>query len=161
MLCLPSQPILLNGGASIALSGGTPAGGSFFGTNVSSGSFTPSSLGTDTVYYTYTDGNNCADTASAAIVVYLCTGINELSSGSIVLFPNPATDALTLKANGVSGKITVTVYDAAGKRISEFTDEASADNYTHIFNVKEFAKGSYLANIKTANGTLRYNFMVQ
>jgi hypothetical protein len=43
------------------LSGGSPTGGTYSGTGVSSGSFNPSTagVGTHTITYTYTDGNSC------------------------------------------------------------------------------------------------------
>lgn len=54
--------------ADITLSGGMPAGGVYSGTGVSAGMFDPSS-GTQTITYTYTDGNGCTDMASEMITV--------------------------------------------------------------------------------------------
>ena len=56
---------------SATLAGGLPSGGSYFGTNISSGQFdiAASGAGTFPVQYTYTDANGCADTASSQIVV--------------------------------------------------------------------------------------------
>lgn len=54
------------------LSGGSPTGGNYFGTGITTGTFTPSAAGagTHTVYYTYTDpATTCSDTASKAITV--------------------------------------------------------------------------------------------
>jgi len=59
------------GSDTIILSGGSPAGGSYSGTGVSSGDFIPtvSGPGTFTLTYTYTDGNGCSNTASPTITV--------------------------------------------------------------------------------------------
>jgi hypothetical protein len=51
------------------LSGATPTGGVYTGINVSNGKFSPSSAGTDTLYYTYTDSIGCKTTDTAFIVV--------------------------------------------------------------------------------------------
>jgi len=52
----------------LALTGGSPAGGTYSGTGVSGSDFDPTS-GTQTVTYTYTDGNTCTNSASASITV--------------------------------------------------------------------------------------------
>jgi PKD repeat protein len=49
---------------------GTPAGGTWSGSNITAGGmFTPSGTGTFTVTYTYTDGNNCTSTDDADVTV--------------------------------------------------------------------------------------------
>ena len=62
-VCINSQPI--------TLSGGSPSGGIFSGTNVTSGFFNPvtAGAGSHTISYSVTDNNNCSNTASATIVV--------------------------------------------------------------------------------------------
>jgi hypothetical protein len=56
---------------SFTLGGESPAGGTFSGTGVSSGSFDPATAGagTHTVTYSYTDGNACTNTATSPITV--------------------------------------------------------------------------------------------
>ena len=53
------------------LTGGTPAGGTYSGLGVSSGSFNPASVGAGNyaIQYTYTDGNGCSASASSSITV--------------------------------------------------------------------------------------------
>ena len=57
---------------SIVLSGGSPAGGTYSGTGVSSGQFNPLTAGpgTHTISYIYTNGSGCKDTATSNINVY-------------------------------------------------------------------------------------------
>jgi hypothetical protein len=57
--------------ASFALSGGLPAGGSYSGSGVATGSFDPSvaGAGTHAITYTYTDANGCSNSAVQNIVV--------------------------------------------------------------------------------------------
>lgn len=56
--------------APMALSGGSPAGGTYSGTGITAGSFDPSGLsGAQTITYTYTDANGCTDLTTATITV--------------------------------------------------------------------------------------------
>jgi hypothetical protein len=51
--------------ASFSITGGLPAGGTYSGTGVTGGQFSPSvsGVGTFPITYTYTDGNNCTNSA--------------------------------------------------------------------------------------------------
>jgi hypothetical protein len=62
---------------------GSPSGGTFFGPGINGNLFIPSvaGLGSHTIFYTYTNGNGCADTVSAttsvnALPVVSLTGLN-------------------------------------------------------------------------------------
>ena len=57
--------------AAFALSGGSPVGGTYSGTGVSAGNFSPATAGTGThtITYTYTDGNGCINSATSDITV--------------------------------------------------------------------------------------------
>jgi hypothetical protein len=59
---------MCDNGAPAMLSGGSPAGGMYSGTGVSANMFDPSA-GTQTVTYSYTDGNGCMNVASTTITV--------------------------------------------------------------------------------------------
>ena len=54
---------------------GTPSGGTFTGTGVTGNMFDPS-VGTQTITYTYTDGNGCTNSDMAVITVTVCTFIS-------------------------------------------------------------------------------------
>jgi gliding motility-associated-like protein len=64
------NPVCVNA-ASFALSGGSPAGGTYSGTGVSGGNFNPATagVGTHTITYSYTNGNNCSGSAQQTITV--------------------------------------------------------------------------------------------
>ena len=57
------------GAANFTLTGGSPSGGAYSGNNVSSGSYSPRTAGTDTITYSFTDGNSCSATAKSFVVV--------------------------------------------------------------------------------------------
>jgi len=68
----PAGPYCLNSSAVDLTSFVSPSGGTFSGTGVTSaGIFTPntSGIGTHTITYSFTDGNNCTNTASQNIAV--------------------------------------------------------------------------------------------
>jgi hypothetical protein len=62
--------------ANVTLSG-TPAGGSFTGSGVSSNQLSPADagLGFTQVTYTYTNANNCSNSATTSTIVYDTTGV--------------------------------------------------------------------------------------
>ena len=84
--------VLCDNTPSFNLTGGTPAGGNYFGSNVSNSMYTGGVIGADTVYYNYQASNGCADTSYAAITINSSPGLNFTdigrfceNSGSITL----------------------------------------------------------------------------
>lgn len=72
---LGSLAPLCENSATVTLTGGMPSGGTYTGNNVSVGTFDPSAagVGSTTITYTFTDGNNCTDSASNSITVNAVT----------------------------------------------------------------------------------------
>ncbi len=159
-LTLASDSACSNSSA-IALSGGSPAGGSYFGSGVTGGNFTPGAVGNYTISYAYTDNHGCSDTASASIVVYQCVGINELTSGSINLYPNPAKDFVTLNATGLSGALEIQIFDESGRVVVNYRDAVNTTDYKHTFDLSKLAAGNYILKANTANGTATYQLVVR
>lgn len=136
--CVGSAPIALNG---------TPAGGSYSGTGVSSGSFTPSSVGTFTVTYTYTNTSGCSASDSKPVTVDACTGIEEIRASEVKVYPNPVQGTLYINTNSTELK-TVEVYDLTGKKLISVT---STDAEIAV-NSHELSNGVYLLKIQSATG---------
>ena len=155
------QDSACSGSSAITLSGGSPTGGTFSGTNVSGTIFNPTTVGTYTVAYAYADGNGCKDTAYADITVYVCVGINDLTSGSVELYPNPANDYVTLHAVGITGKIQVEIFDVTGKKVEQINGVCVSSGYTHTVNLTYYAAGAYIVNVNTENGSVKYNLVVR
>ena len=70
--------------AAFTLTGGSPAGGTYSGVGVSGGIFTPSvaGVGTQTITYTFTNGNGCTNTATSTIVVNSCGCSNPATASA-------------------------------------------------------------------------------
>ena len=84
----------------------------------------------------------------------IATGITENSfAASINLFPNPATDKLTIALGSNNRKVEVTIADITGKIIYS-TTASDPDSYREQkieVNTKDFAAGVYVVQIQTAD----------
>lgn len=139
------SPLCVNN-SSVSLSG-TPLGGVFAGIGVSGASFNPaiSGAGTFTINYTYTDANNCSAIASQSVNVSLCTGIIELDSDTISIFPNPASTEITITS---PIKFTnVKIVNSIGQIVQE-------TKYNNTVSVVELTKGIYFLQLFNENGNL-------
>ena len=77
------------------------------------------------------------------------TGITEISfASSINLFPNPATNHLTIALGSNNKKVDVTIADITGKII--YKTIASETQKVEV-NTEDFAAGVYLVQIQTAD----------
>ena len=77
------------------------------------------------------------------------TGITENSfASSIHLFPNPATNHLTITLGSSSKKAEITILDITGKII--YSTTASETQKIEV-NTKDFAEGIYVFQIKSAD----------
>lgn len=119
-LTLPQDSFCVTDSA-IDLSGyASPAGGSFTGAGIAAGLLDVSNIGTYVINYNYTDIQNCSDKATASIQVTDCTvGLPQLSANDISIYPNPATDQISIKAMGNTGNIQVTIVDVSGRVVVE------------------------------------------
>ncbi len=77
--------------------------------------------------------------------------IEPTTSSNIVVFPNPATDQITIRFNE-TGNFTILLFDASGNRVlfNEVTIE-SEENETSI-DIKNLSSGVYLIKIITDDG---------
>ena len=100
--------------------------------------------------YAYNSIPNQAILAGQTIV----TGVIENSfASSINLFPNPATNHLTIDLGSNSKKVQVTIADITGKMVYK-TSARDPDSYREQkieVNTKDFAAGIYIVQIQTAD----------
>jgi hypothetical protein len=136
--------------APFALSGASPAGGTFSGPGVTSNTFDPmqASIGWNMITYTYTDSlTNCSATAIDSIFVDVCTGISAVNSVTEVnVYPNPTDGAINLNFVSDAGDVVVTITDAAGRTVY-----MSSENNVTAGRVKQIqideASGIYLLHV--------------
>lgn len=107
-LCFNAPPIVLNGG--------TPAGGTYSGTSVSGGIFTPNAVGDFLITYTFTDGNNCSGSASQTIRVEVCSSLENIEEQAMILYPNPSTGLFQIDLGNLSNEFDkISVINAQGQ----------------------------------------------
>ena len=140
-LCVTNAPVVLSG---------SPAGGVFSGVGVSGSSFDPavSGAGTFVISYYYMDANLCSATATQTVSVSLCTGIIELNSTSVSVYPNPAENSINVLMDAsLVNNASIELYDAIGKLI--MTEKVLNTN-TAIF-INHLSKGIYTLRV-VSNG---------
>ena len=138
-----STDSILAGSSPFALTGGTPAGGTYTGPGVWANTFYADSAGPGqyTVTYTYNDGAGCSNTATKTFVV-LALGLREIFDATdIHLYPNPVNNTVVLESELLgAADISAMLYDITGKRILVGYDR-SGNKIT--FNVSALAEGTY------------------
>jgi hypothetical protein len=106
---------------SVALSGGSPAGGVYSGTTVSGGNFSPSTagIGTFPITYTYADSNACSSSATSPLNVDICTGLDQQSTAGLQIdvYPNPFGNKISVVFGEDKTNVLVEVFNTSGQRI--------------------------------------------
>jgi len=92
--------------------------------------------------------DNIKLSALSSLPSYL--GIDDFISSKFNVFPNPATDIVTITNNENIGIETVTVHDTSGKLIKTQNCEKESEV---LLNMESCAAGTYLLHIKTKEGT--------
>ena len=93
----------------VTLTGGSPAGGSYSGSNVNAGVFTPATAGNNTITYSLTDANGCTGTAAAVMTVYALPTVSAgtyqpmCSNSSPIILSGGTPSGGTYNGQGVSG----------------------------------------------------------
>lgn len=142
-------------GAEIVLTSGSPNGGNYSGNGVSGNIFNPQTagIGSHTIYYSYTNSDNCTSIDSAIITVENCTGIIDLEDIGfhVSLFPNPTKGIISMKINPSNErKIAFEIFNFMGQRI--YNEVLNIDQpIVKTVDMTSFPNGAYLFNFKLEN----------
>ncbi len=85
-------------------------------------------------------------------------GLNDLNASNIRIYPNPATDNLTVAILSDLALEEIKVYDALGKIILRKKDFSGS---SEILNVSGLEAGYYVIHVRTSVGTSVREFIVQ
>ncbi|MDF3028179.1 MAG: hypothetical protein K0S23_2486 [Fluviicola sp.] len=132
-----------------ALSGGTPAGGTYSGTGVSGGNFDPAAagLGSETITYSYTDATTtCSNTATNTILVEACLGLENNEIATVSVYPNPTDGKLTL--SNVIGNNGFKVLSASGQVVLN----GLVSNTANTIDLSAFENGIYVLQLTQEQG---------
>lgn len=143
----PSEVATVCKDSLVALSGGSPAGGVWSGTGVSGSNFLANTTGSFTITYTYTDGNSCSNSATGNITVENCTSISEFSSNEMVVYPNPASDVITISFGKVdASQVEITMFDLSGRLVSN--EVMNLNGSSVEVSVNQLPAGVYTLKVK-------------
>jgi len=145
------EDTICNDGGNILLSA-TPIGGVFSGSGVSGSSIDPLALsGSNSVTYTYVDGNGCDDNQVENYFVVNCTGIEDEESFTPHIFPNPATEYIRI--DNASVNTTYTIIDLSGRIVAK-----GKLNSGNTISVEHFTNGVYILqlNDKDHSGKIKF-----
>lgn len=155
---LPSDTVCVNASA-FALSGENPTGGNFAGIGVSANMFTPATAGTGprVLLYTFTDSNNCVNSAKDTILVEVCTGLEEITANDLLqLYPNPTNGSrVEVTVNSALAGSKMKVYDANGRLLKEIvlTNEKCA------LNISNMEAGVYMVKVENGAKIIQRKFV--
>jgi PKD repeat protein len=99
--------------------------------------FSPTMTNVYTV--TGTDANGCQNTDDVTVTVLDCLGFNEGETTVFSVYPNPASDILTIERENPSEYSHIRIYDMAGKLVY---DQIVTDNPL-VINVNQWERGAY------------------
>jgi gliding motility-associated-like protein len=142
------------GAASFALTGGSPAGGTYSGTGVTGGNFNPGTAGagTHTITYTYTDGNGCTNSATNSITV------NPDPTVTLANFNDVCVDAAAFALSGGSpAGGTYSGPGVSGGNFNPGTAGTGTHTITYIYTDGNGCSGS-ASNTITVNPTPTVTF---
>ena len=127
---------------------GSPAGGIYSGTGVVDGIFYPdvAGVGTHTITYTYTDGNNCENSADRDAVVDVCESVEVAEENTLKLFPNPASNELTLQISE-TGTYSIKMVNTVGKVVMSQSNLTVNGQYNETIDISAYADGVYFIMI--------------
>lgn len=113
-----------DGDAAFTVTGGMPAGGTYSGTGVSGDMFDPSA-GTQTIDYSYTDGNGCSEMASVTITVNPLPAVTHDAVDAVCADAAPFTLSGGIPAGGV--------YSGTGISGNDFDPAAGTQTVTYAY----------------------------
>lgn len=146
-----SQASVCVNGATIALTG-SPAGGTYSGSNVSGNVFTPgSSAGSYTPGYAFTNTvTGCSNTASTGITVLLCVGVTSQQAqlSQLQVAPNPTNGMFTVYLDNGLNKM-IEILDVTGRVVARKQSNAASVEVS----ISEMSNGIYYTRVQSGGTT--------
>jgi len=146
---------VFNNTPSFPLTPGVPAGGIYSGPGVTGNTFDPATVGVGSheITYSFTDNFGCSGSDTSVIVVNQSTGTAEAGEGNgVLVFPNPASDYLTINAKNAFAGVEYRILDSFGREV--MSGILSGEN-TRL-DTRGLPSGMYFLEIKEVYGMVRW-----
>lgn len=108
------------------------------------------------VYVGETDANGCYAIDSQEVNI-LFVGISETHENTIQVYPNPASDQLTIALPDVFSTPGLVIHDVTGRMVTSARIESSM----HQLMLTNFKSGVYFMTLSTEEGVIRHKFVVE
>jgi hypothetical protein len=117
-------------------------------------SFTPSTVGTQTITYAIYGCNTQSTT-----VVSVCTSVESMTQNEngVNIYPNPNNGILNVSLSNVIGNTTLEIVDAIGKTVME----RKLTSTETVINISELAGGLYIYKIKMNNTPVKQGKLIK
>jgi hypothetical protein len=103
----------------------------------------------------YDSLGGCHNTSSSAAL--FVTDINEIELMNVKIFPNPATDNVTIDLSNLTNKTTVTIYDVLGT----MQQHVVLNQQQTSIDISNFARGVYFIEVTADKKVRRQMFVKQ
>jgi len=131
-------------------------------------SITNSTQGLNVYYYFYNweiekTSTVCTSALVPVTAEVVITGINHVvNNENIQLFPNPATDKITLSwGKNINSQIQVNIVDVAGRVAQTVSYNNMTANAQQTIDISKLAKGVYFVKIRSANSEMVEKLVVR
>ncbi len=159
--------VTANAGSFIAITMAAPNGPIILGTAAGTGSPVTISLSqapTTSILVTVTKQDYFRYGSNVNFSPTSVNGKDELSSVSLVCYPNPFSQSTTITYElNKAGNVSLTVYDMLGKAVDALINNSEQTSGTHKieFSSKDLSKGMYSCVLRTDSGVVAKNLVVE
>jgi subtilisin family serine protease/PKD repeat protein len=156
----PTTPVISQSGNSLSISLGAGETAQWFlNGNAIAGatgsSITITSSGNYTV--SVTNANTCSATSSIFPAELDVTSVSEINGQQFIVYPNPATNMLTISGSTVNGVNSYKIIDLTGRII---TSKTVLNSEVIMLNVQELASGNYHILLESNTGNVQIPVVV-
>ena len=137
----------------------TIPGGNFTYTDPNAGSFPTANYVVDVTWnISCTPYRTTVSTTRSNLRVQIPIGLNEELEKQISVYPNPASQLITIEISNSINILNFKIYNVLGEVVY---DDASFEKAKKQINVEGFAKGVYTVDVETENGSVMKKLIVQ
>ena len=101
-------------------------------------------------YYRLKQVDKDAKYSYSSLVTVSCQDAIAVSP-VVAVFPNPATNNITIDMKGLPGKKSIMIYDVIGQEMVNKTLESQNENIQQAFDISAFAKATYILRLDVNN----------